>query len=70
MSKDALKDKKSKEIFMFETLVNEKKLIDPFKNAVRDAPVATHTHQRRKSDELTKRPSTANAKKKGSIPKK
>jgi hypothetical protein len=69
MSKDALKDKKSKEIFMFETLVNEKKLIDPFRNAVRDAPTA-HTHQRRKSDELTKRPSTANAKKKGSIPKK
>ncbi len=53
---------------MFETLVNEKKLIDPFKNAVRDAPFATH--QRRKSDELTKRPSTANTKKKGSIPKK
>lgn len=59
------KDKKAaKEMIMIETLVNERKIGDPFKNIKE----SIHMHQRRKSDEL-KRPSTANPKKKGSVTK-
>lgn len=68
MSKDTIKDKKSKELFMFETLINDKKLLDPFKHLVKDNPTATH--RRRNSDEVSKRPSTAQVKKKGSVSKK
>jgi hypothetical protein len=60
------KDKKTKEMLMIETIANEKKMGDPFKYIKESA----NLHQRRKSDELTRRASTANPKKKSSVSKK